>query len=126
MATKEQNKRHYWKHRERLLANQKAYYQKNIDKRRAYARNYTAKNPDKRLHCRLRSEFGITLQQFQDMIVAQQNRCAICWHEMSPACVDHDHETGEIRGLLCYSCNAGIGMLKDDPQLFRAAITYVS
>lgn len=44
----------------------------------------------------------------------------------SGMCIDHDHKTGEVRGLLCGNCNSGIGMLGDDPRLLEKAIVYLS
>jgi hypothetical protein len=41
-------------------------------------------------------------------------------------CIDHDHVTGQVRGLLCGSCNSGIGLLRDDPGVIKAAARYVA
>jgi hypothetical protein len=62
-------------------------------------------------------------------LAAQGGRCAICGTD-TPGTVqrffamDHDHETGEMRGLLCYRCNIGIGNLADDPDRLEAAARY--
>lgn len=75
------------------------------------------------------SKYGLTTEAFDAMLDEQEGRCAICrtgepggrgeWH------VDHCHETGENRGLLCAFCNPGIGYFRDDPELLRAAINYL-
>lgn len=60
---------------------------------------------------------------------AQNNRCAICEKpesEIGTLCLDHCHETGQIRGLLCRKCNSGIGLLGDDIDLVRSAVLYLS
>jgi hypothetical protein len=71
--------------------------------------------------------FGITLEQWKTLFVAQERRCAICgisgedvvWH------TDHDHATGKFRGILCRACNHLIGNAKDDPRILVAAIAYL-
>lgn len=77
---------------------------------------------------RLKKTFGIDAREWDRLLEVQGGRCAICrtsdsgekqWH------VDHDHVTGQVRGLLCSSCNLGIGLLQDDPTILRAALRYV-
>ncbi len=78
----------------------------------------------------LRRQFGITLEQEATLLAAQDNRCAICGitrDEFGRTFdVDHCHDTGRIRGLLCNSCNLGIGKLKDSPALLARAIAYLT
>lgn len=90
-----------------------------------------------RAYNRLRT-FGLTLEQFESMLAEQNELCAICGIHMESSggvmkngvqrtgvCVDHDHETGKVRGLLCGHCNKGIGLLRDDPVILAAAIAYL-
>ena len=69
-------------------------------------------------------KYGITPEQYEEMETAQAGLCRIC--ERVPVTslrVDHDHETGRVRGLLCHDCNSGIGLLGDDRErIMRAAI----
>lgn len=61
------------------------------------------------------------------MVAAQGGRCAICADAMAEnwRCVDHDHESGIVRALLCASCNAVLGLMKDNPAFLRAAADYI-
>ncbi|NOS67795.1 MAG: hypothetical protein HOO67_05540 [Candidatus Peribacteraceae bacterium] len=66
--------------------------------------------------------YGITPEDFAQMLKSQRGLCAICDLEMKPACVDHDHETQQIRGLLCRKCNMALGALDDSLcRVYRAA-----
>jgi hypothetical protein len=79
------------------------------------------------------AEHGLTLAGFEHLKTAQNGLCAVCRKpetlrkrgvplELS---IDHDHATGKVRGLLCTSCNLGIGHLGDDPARLRAAAEYL-
>ena len=77
----------------------------------------------------LKQLYGISLEDYTSMLEEQGATCKLCgttnpegrgaWH------VDHNHETGVVRGLLCHSCNTGIGHLKDDPDLLTKAALYI-
>jgi hypothetical protein len=73
--------------------------------------------------------YGITVEQYDEMIARQQGKCAICSYEPAPGerrlSVDHDHGTGAVRALLCGRCNVALGMLREDPDLIRAAAEYL-
>jgi predicted nucleic acid-binding Zn ribbon protein len=72
--------------------------------------------------------YGITAEEFEARLVSQDGKCAICrtdtWTGKGPH-VDHSHETGVVRGILCHKCNLGLGKFNDDPDLLRAAISYL-
>lgn len=79
----------------------------------------------------LKTKYGLTPEDEARLITKQKNRCAIC-RGKNPGpkpgqnwCIDHDHVTGQVRGLLCHWCNAAIGLLKDDPGLIATAAAYV-
>lgn len=76
------------------------------------------------------SRYGITPEQWDELFAAQEGRCAICRTDAPRGRgksfhVDHDHATGKVRGLLCHSCNVGLGHLGDTPDRLRAVIAYV-
>ena len=74
-------------------------------------------------------KYGITLEDYNQMFADQEGCCKVCDRHQSEftnnLCVDHCHTTGKVRGLLCFSCNTGIGHLKDDIELLKRAITYL-
>ena len=65
---------------------------------------------------------------YYDMLVAQGGVCAICrltCQSGKRLCVDHDHATGKVRGLLCQKCNTVLGKMSDSPELLRRAAAYL-
>lgn len=70
---------------------------------------------------------GLTLEQYSEMWLEQLGACAICGgaDEGKELAIDHNHETQEVRGLLCQSCNNGLGRFKDDPSLLIRAVRYL-
>ena len=70
------------------------------------------------------AKYGLTIEIYNNMINEQNQRCLIC-KEKTALCVDHDHATGKIRGLLCRKCNAAIGLLGDDIENIKRAIVYL-
>jgi hypothetical protein len=70
------------------------------------------------------SRYNLTPDQLAEMISEQDGRCKIC-KIRTKLVVDHCHEELRVRGLLCASCNTGIGMLQDSTAVLRAAIAYL-
>lgn len=72
--------------------------------------------------------YGLTPEAFQTLLTSQEGLCALCARVLSDrrrAHVDHCHQTGRIRGLLCISCNHALGMLGDTPEGLAKALAYV-
>lgn len=77
---------------------------------------------------RIKTEYGLTREEFYKLRASQSEKCAICETSISDekkTHIDHDHLTGAIRGLLCGPCNQGLGLFKDSPQLLQVAINYL-
>lgn len=75
---------------------------------------------------RIKRQFGLTPEQYQSLLTKQANVCAGCKRPSNRRlAVDHDHETGEVRGLLCHKCNYALGYVNDSPNLLRDLASYV-
>jgi hypothetical protein len=134
--------------RARAGATKRAWLEKHPEKRearRATDREKYASDPEYRKRvlaaCRrtpeqnrdrkLRRNYGITAAEYDALLAEQGGGCAICGRTENPGRfrqslpVDHDHETGAIRGILCIDCNRGIGMFRDDLRLLRRAVEYL-
>lgn len=73
-------------------------------------------------------KYGITLKKYKKMEKEQGHRCALCNREeyqVLGLCIDHDHVTKVVRGLLCSRCNTGLGMLGDSLESLRSVVAYL-
>ena len=94
---------------------------------RSYYKNHQ-QGKDRIYDRHARKTYGITIEDYRALELAQNGRCAICGGPPTGRGrlhLDHDHVTGRVRGLLCSACNTGLGGLKDDPSLLHAAIDYL-
>jgi hypothetical protein len=92
-------------------------------------------SPDQRRNSNYRQNYGITLSDYNQMFEAQGGRCAACLRteiKCDPRtktarnlCIDHDHITGQVRGLLCSECNTALGLLQEKPSRAKALIGYM-
>lgn len=82
--------------------------------------------PERGRRKRLAEKYGLTPEEYEVMKQRQNGRCAICGTESEELLhVDHCHETGKVRGLLCRPCNCGIGHLREDVDVMLSAIAYL-
>jgi len=78
----------------------------------------------------IKNKFGIDYIEYHKMLKSQGYRCEICRSRLESSrytkfAVDHNHKTGQVRGLLCTSCNTAIGLMKESPERFLSAIKYL-
>lgn len=96
---------------------------------------YRNSRPNFNLSHNLKQRYGITIEEYQTFIANQNFACAICTVEISDAVeykagrsvvVDHNHETGEVRGILCSKCNLVLGQARESTDVLYRAIVYLS
>lgn len=131
---KAENDRSYAeRNREKVAAYQADYRTANRDKHREYHRAYHVANRDRHIDlgrkAYLKYKYGISQDEYDAMLLSQGGVCKVCFKKNTAGrrlAVDHDHETGAVRGLLCSPCNSALGLLNDDPEIINRASEYLS
>ncbi len=140
-------KQYYVDNKEKICERTNEYRKKNLDYYKDYHKEYNlvhgkalrVKNRDKMSFSKkksmLKKKFGLSIEQYEDILLKQDGVCAICFRpELSSnrisgrpdsLCVDHNHKTGKMRGLLCRRCNRSIGLFDDSPELLIQAFRYL-
>jgi hypothetical protein len=121
------NGKRYWRcqsKRQNDLSEEKREYL------RQYARDYQVRTGGvSQRKGWLKKAYGMTVEEYEALLARQEEKCAICrkpCHTGGNLSVDHDHDTGRVRGLLCRNCNRGIGLLQESPEILQAAIQYLA
>jgi hypothetical protein len=104
------------------------------ERNRTYMQGYRARGLP--FWSRIRREYGITQEEYGELLSKQNGKCAICGADNSGTrkksggykrmCIDHDHKTGKVRGLLCTRCNLVLGYINDEPSLLPMFIEYLA
>jgi hypothetical protein len=119
--------------RRRCRECQRAYWRRwraaNAESHNATVKRWREANPEKRRASARRRYYGLSPAETSAMLAAQDSQCAICRRSIHDGkdgfCVDHDHQTGRVRGLLCRKCNVLLGQAEDRSDVLRAAIDYL-
>lgn len=126
---REVSKNSYAKNPEPNKIRANEWYYKNHARQLEYNKNRRLNNPRKLKSDKLKSSFGITIEQYEAISDRQNHCCAICGtpqaEQRRKMAVDHDHITGKVRALLCGNCNVGLGNFKDSEQILTKAIKYL-
>lgn len=115
---KEYDLARYHTNSEAILAAASVKYWADPEKARRYQREH--KKPGAYL-----KPYGLTIEDYNRMFLEQRGACSICNKKEEKLCVDHDHKTGKVRGLLCLKCNFGLGFLQDSKILLSSACKYL-
>lgn len=138
-------KRTYEKNKQSRLERAAKFRAENREKLAKWAKEDRKKNPQKYAEASKRysrslkdvlRERGLSFDEYEALVVEHDNRCAICHQEetrktsqskdkVMRLCIDHSHDTGKVRGLLCHCCNTALGKLKDSLQLLESSIVYL-
>ncbi len=145
------NKKYVSKNKKVLSEKHKIYIKNNPEKAKQYHKNYSLKYPEKIKENRKkytqkygykpkselqklknkvsRLKIKLTLKEYKNLIIKQNNLCAICLNTCKTKralSIDHNHITGKVRGLLCMKCNRAIGLFNDNPSLVQNAYNYLT
>lgn len=135
--TKEEKAKHkakyYAEHKEEISKNRAKYYAEHKEKYAKYRDKHKERNAKYRVEhreykaeYRACKEYNITPEEYQRLLTIKS--CMICGdiENTNKLHIDHDHNTGKIRGKLCSNCNNGLGRFKDNPELLQKAIDYLT
>ncbi len=109
--------------------NLKQWRKKNPDKVKKIAKTFRTQNENGYYNSFYKSKYKISFDYYNELVKKQDSKCKICGIDQSELdrrlAVDHCHETGKVRGLLCGNCNKGIGNLQESVMILESAITYL-
>jgi hypothetical protein len=117
----------YYRNKDKCLGDIATYYQDNKEKRKAYIYAWRKTHKDSLYFTFIKVEYGVTKDQYYKILKYQKNKCPICKTDFSKVkrrpCVDHDHKTGEFRGILCQRCNSAMHYF-DNMTMFKSLVKY--
>lgn len=122
------HKKYYEENRKGIIAKVSLWQKENIESVREKSRGYRLRHPGAKRNQHRNHRYEITELEYEFILQKQNGKCAICNGVSANGkslCVDHDHENGNIRGLLCIKCNTGIGLLRDSKDIMKKAIAYL-
>lgn len=115
-------------HPEEYNANRRLWANKNRDRLNEGRRRIRREQPEQEQNRKLKHRYGITLEQKNAQLVAQNHKCAACYKpfgETRRPETDHDHKTEQVRGQLCPSCNKALSHVKDDITVLLSLVEYL-
>ena len=131
MNKKEYNKDRYDRQRDIILEKVKVYADNNKEKISLTKKIAYQRSKEKRRIYNISKKFGISEEEYQDLMNNQKGCCKICKDSLvfcdsirGPA-VDHNHSTGEVRALLCANCNTALGLFLENKEILQSALDYL-
>lgn len=115
-------KRYYDNNREKILEANRKYYAENKEK----ISQRESQTTDRIRERHLKHKYNVSLAEYNDLLVKQNYVCAICATSINKLCVDHDHTTKKVRGILCLTCNSALGKFHDSTEILHKAIAYLN
>lgn len=116
---------------ERQRAYRERHPERVKEQQRKWRENNKEYNSSRQRKYQIKANYGMSLDDYDAMLVGQKGQCAICGttnphNRWKVFAVDHCHETGKVRGLLCNKCNRGMGLLDDDADRLIKAAEYLN
>ena len=124
---KVQGRADYQEHREEHKVYSKKWHQKYKEEHNEQKRKYMQEHKEEMKESHYRRTYGLSLQDIDEILIKQEHKCAICGKSLieTRRCIDHDHGTGKVRGILCVRCNSGLWSIEDGGY-FNKAIEYLN
>ena len=122
-----QSKQYRTKYPDKAKAATQKWKAANKDRVKQAANIWRTNNPNKIRMIRIKNSYGLTAEEYENMVVQQDNKCVICDTD-SKLVIDHCHTTGKVRGLLCHKCNVSIGYVEylQKQRLLDIALGYLA
>ena len=109
----------------RIYKNRGKTYIKHECRECEYSRKKSYDYKEQSKYYKAKERYGLTKEEYDELMKATNCRICKCPFKDSTPHIDHNHETGKIRGVLCGSCNKGLGLFKDNPVILSSAIKYL-
>ena len=124
----EKKKQEYQRNKHKYLVRAKKYQEKNKIEIKQKMKERYKKKPEHYKELRIIYKYGMTYEDKEEMYKNQFNKCLTCQKDFSITNlhIDHDHETGKVRGLLCPQCNTALGLVKEDVITLKHMIEYLN
>ncbi len=125
-----QRKEYRQSNKEKIAERDKEYCSKNAEQTRLRSARWYSNNKDRSKNTRLVRKYNITLDDYNKMLLEQDGKCWTCSIKIEDTkkkylCVDHNHLTGQVRGLLCDPCNVALGLLKESQEIIANLSKYL-
>jgi len=117
--------------KEKVNKQQREFYERNKERLKATRKEYTQspRGKEVRRKAHIKFLYDVSPEQYQELLVKQNYVCALCLKPEAIVgnvlCIDHNHVTGKVRGLLCRMCNSALGKFKDDKDILKRAVEYL-
>jgi hypothetical protein len=132
----EYHKAYYQKNRTVALADAKVYRDRNKERIALQIKEWKERNKkhsaewrkayiDRGNRNRRLKKYGLTDAQYNQLLLDQDGRCAICFDDESTLHVDHCHKTNKVRALLCGNCNRALGLVRDSPVILKRMVDFI-
>lgn len=122
----EQAKERYAKKKHDIIAYTYKYRSEHREEWIKYSAEYRKRNKEIARIKKILKTYNLTVEEYERIFSNQNHKCAICGKKDFAPKIDHDHATGKVRGILCFTCNCALGAFNDNISLLKSAIFYLN